>query len=34
MPVRVMNINTPGALKQLLEGQDVGTLVTTSGESQ
>jgi uridylate kinase len=33
MPLRVMNINTPGALKQLLEGGDVGTLVTTSGES-
>jgi uridylate kinase len=34
MPMRVMNINVPGALKQLIEGQDIGTLVTASGDSQ
>jgi uridylate kinase len=34
MPMRVMNINAPGALMRLIEGQDVGTLVTASGESQ
>jgi uridylate kinase len=29
MPLRVMNINTPGALKRLVQGEDVGTLVTS-----
>lgn len=33
MPMRVVNINAPGALMQLMEGRDVGTLVTASGES-
>ena len=28
LPLRVMNINEPGALKRLLGGEDVGTLVT------
>jgi uridylate kinase len=31
MPLRVMNINEPGALLRLLRGEDVGTLVA-SGE--
>lgn len=33
MPLRVMNINQPGALKRLLAGENIGTLVST-GESQ
>jgi uridylate kinase len=28
MPLRVMNINEPGALRRLVQGEDVGTLVT------
>ncbi len=28
MPLRVMNLNESGALKRLLQGEDVGTLVT------
>ncbi|MGV6827301.1 MAG: UMP kinase [bacterium] len=32
MPLRVMNINEPGALQRLMAGEDVGTLVT-GGES-
>ena len=31
MALRVMNINTPGALRRVIDGEDVGTLVT-SGE--
>ncbi len=30
MPLRVMNINEPGALMRLMQGEDVGTLVTSS----
>jgi len=33
MPLRVMNINQPGALQRLVAGEAVGTLVT-SGESE
>lgn len=32
MPLRVMNINTPGALDRLLRGEDIGTLVTSGVE--
>jgi len=28
MPLRVMNLNEPGALMRLMQGEDVGTLVT------
>jgi uridylate kinase len=28
IPVRVVNIMTPGVLKRLLTGEDVGTLIT------
>jgi len=28
MPLRVMNINEPGALRRVVQGEDVGTLVT------
>lgn len=31
MPLRVMNINNPGALMRLVKGEDVGTLVTHGG---
>ena len=31
MPLRVMNINVPGALQRVVAGDDIGTLVT-SGE--
>ncbi|MFM1891613.1 MAG: uridylate kinase [Pseudomonadota bacterium] len=33
MPLRVMNINAPGALMRLMRGEDVGTLVT-SGDAR
>lgn len=33
MPLRVMNINEPDALKRLMQGEDVGTLVTKQGSS-
>jgi len=33
MPLRVMNINTEGALKRVVRGESVGTLVTT-GENR
>ena len=33
MPLRVMNINQPGALRRVVAGEDVGTLVT-SGEDK
>ncbi len=33
MPLRVMNINEPGALMRLMRGEDVGTLVT-SGDAR
>jgi uridylate kinase len=33
MPLRVMNINVPGALMRLMRGADVGTLVT-SGDAK
>ena len=33
MPLRVMNINTEGALRRLVAGDAVGTLVTTGEES-
>ena len=33
MPLRVMNINTEGALRRLVAGEAVGTLVTTGEES-
>jgi len=32
MPLRVMNINDEGALARLLEGNDIGTLVSSTGE--
>lgn len=32
VPLRVMNINTPGALDRLLRGEDIGTLVTSGAE--
>jgi uridylate kinase len=32
MPLRVMNINTPGALDRLLRGEAIGTLVTSGVE--
>jgi len=34
LPLRVMNINEPGALERLLAGENVGTLVSTGEESQ
>ena len=33
MPLRVMNINTQGALQRLVQGEDVGTLVTSGEQS-
>lgn len=33
MPLRVMNINTEGALQRLVRGESVGTLVTSGEES-
>jgi uridylate kinase len=27
MPLRIMNINEPGALMRLMQGQDIGSLV-------
>lgn len=32
LPLRVMNINRPGALKRAVMGEAVGTLVTTGGD--
>lgn len=32
MPLRVMNINDEGALTRLLDGNDIGTLVSSTGE--
>ena len=32
MPLRVMNINEPGALMRLIQGEDVGTLVTSGDQ--
>ncbi len=33
MPLRVMNINTEGALQRVVQGESVGTLVTTGDEA-
>ena len=33
MPLRVMNINTEGALQRVVQGESVGTLVTSGDES-
>ncbi len=33
MPLRVMNINAEGALQRIVQGEDVGTLVTSGEES-
>lgn len=33
MPLRVMNINNPGALQRLVQGECIGTLVTSGDES-
>jgi uridylate kinase len=33
MPLRVMNINQPGALRRVVLGEQVGTLVTTGDET-
>ncbi len=34
LPLRVMNINEPGALERLLAGENVGTLVSTGEDRQ
>ena len=33
LPLRVMNINIEGALRRVVQGEDVGTLVTSGEES-
>lgn len=33
MPLRVMNINTEGALQRVVQGESIGTLVTSGDES-
>jgi uridylate kinase len=33
MPLRVMNINVEGALRRVIQGDSLGTLVTSGGES-
>jgi uridylate kinase len=33
MPLRVMNINIEGALRRVVQGESVGTLVTSGEES-
>jgi uridylate kinase len=33
MPLRVMNVNVEGALQRIVQGEDVGTLVTSGEES-
>ncbi len=33
MPLRILNVNTPGALKRVVLGEDVGTLVEKGAES-
>jgi uridylate kinase len=33
MPLRVMNVNVEGALQRVVQGEDVGTLVTSGEES-
>ncbi len=33
MPLRVMNINSPGALQRLVQGEDVGSLVESGDEA-
>jgi uridylate kinase len=33
MPLRVMNLNVEGALQRVVQGEDVGTLVTSGEES-
>jgi uridylate kinase len=32
MPLRVMNINRPGALQRAVRGEAIGTLVTSGGQ--
>ncbi len=32
MPLRVMNINEPGALMQLMQGEEIGSLVESGGD--
>ncbi len=32
MPLRVMNINEPGALMRLMQGEEIGSLVESGGD--
>jgi uridylate kinase len=32
MPLRIMNINTPGALLRLVKGEEIGSLVESGND--